>query len=66
MTPLVEDACACTNRVGYDGEDYSPEQVHAMTVANLHREFCTALQTGEALGLLAADATEIARVQGNE
>ncbi|MEQ9487664.1 MAG: isochorismatase family protein [Alphaproteobacteria bacterium] len=63
---LVHDACATTNRVGLDGTDYEPELVHAMAVANLHGEFCTALSTHDALGLIAADAPNLNRVQGNE
>ena len=65
-TYLVTDACACTNRVGPDGTDYDAELVHAMTIANLHGEFCTGITTEEALGLLGADATQMERVQGNE
>jgi nicotinamidase-related amidase len=65
-TYLVEDACACTNRVGYDGEDYDPELVHAMTVANLHREFCTAIHLEDALGLLVENSSRLDRVQGND
>lgn len=65
-TYLVEDACATTNRVGPDGTDRDPELVHAMTVANLHGEFCTAIDHAQALALLNQDATELERVQGNE
>ena len=65
-TYLVTDACACTNRIGIDGTDYDAELVHAMTIANLHGEFCTGITTEEALGLLGADATQMERVQGNE
>ncbi len=63
---LVDDACATTNRVGPDGTDRDPELVHDMTVANLHGEFCTAINHSEALALLERDATELTRVQGNE
>lgn len=65
-TYLVHDACATTNRVGIDGVDHEPEAVHAMTVANLHGEFCTAITGTDALGLVAADAPHLDRVQGNE
>lgn len=65
-TYLVHDACATTNRVGIDGVDHEPEAVHAMTVANLHGEFCTAITGTDALGLVAADAPHLNRVQGNE
>lgn len=65
-TYLVDDACATTNRVGPDGTDREPELVHDMTVANLHGEFCTAIDHIQALALLEHDATELLRVQGNE
>ena len=65
-TYLIPDGCATTNRIGIDGVDYDPEVVHAMTVANLHGEFCTAIKPSEAIALLRADATNLNRVQGNE
>jgi nicotinamidase-related amidase len=65
-TYLVHDACATTNRTGIDGTDYDPELVHAMAVANLHGEFCTAITTADALALLDGDAAHLNRVQGNE
>lgn len=65
-TYLVPDACAASNRVGPDGTDYDPELVHAMTVANLHGEFCTAISPGDALSLLDADSPRLDRHQGNE
>ena len=65
-TYLVTDACACTNRIGPDGTDYDAELVHAMTIANLHGEFCTGITTKAALELLQADAAQLERVQGNE
>ena len=65
-TYLVDDCCATTNRVGLDGIDREPELVHAMTVANLHGEFCTAVQSNDALGLVASDNVALSRCQGNE
>ncbi|MDQ2088398.1 isochorismatase family protein [Marimonas arenosa] len=65
-TYLAEDACATTNRITLDGTDHDPELVHAMSVANLHGEFCTALSTADALALLSADAPTLSRAQGNE
>jgi len=65
-TYLVDDCCATTNRVGLDGIDREPELVHAMTVGNLHGEFCTAIICVDALGLVAADNTSLSRCQGNE
>jgi len=65
-TYLVDDCCATTNRVGLDGIDREPELVHAMTVGNLHGEFCTAISCVDALGLVTADNTSLSRCQGNE
>ena len=65
-TYLVPDACAASNRIGPDGVDHDPEAVHAMSVANLHGEFCTALSPGDALSLLDADSPRLDRHQGNE
>lgn len=65
-TYLVPDACATTNRVGPDGTDHDPETVHALSVASLHGEFCTAISTDQALALTKGDAPDLERVQGNE
>ena len=65
-TYLVEDCCATTNRVGPDGIDRDPELVHAMTVANLHGEFCTTINALQAVDLVKADNTILNRHQGNE
>ena len=65
-TYLVDDCCSSSNRVGPDGIDRDPELVHAMTVANLHGEFCTAISCVDALGLVNSDNTSLSRCQGNE
>lgn len=65
-TYVVEDACATTNRVGWDGVDRDAELVHAMAITSMDGEFCTALKTSDVLGLLDADATQLSRRQGNE
>ena len=65
-TYLAHDACAAGNRAGIDGQMFDAEQVHAMSVANMHGEFCTAVQSAEAIALLGADAQGLRRVQGNE
>ena len=65
-TYLVEDCCSASNRIGPDGIDRNPELVHAMTVANLHGEFCTAIKFADALGLVTADNSQLSRCQGNE
>ena len=65
-TYMVPDCCATTNRIGFDGTDYDPEVVHALSVASLNGEFCTALSQSDALALCAADAPHLNRIQGNE
>jgi nicotinamidase-related amidase len=65
-TYLIEDCCSASNRIGPDGVDRDPELVHAMTVANLHGEFCTAIKFADALGLVTADNNQLTRCQGNE
>ena len=65
-TYLVHDACSTMNSIGIDGTDYDPDLVHNMAIASLHGEFCTAISTQDALGLIDADAPHLERVQGNE
>lgn len=65
-TYLAHDACAAGNRAGINGQMFGAEQVHALSVANLHGEFCTAIQSCEAIALLGGDAPGLCRVQGNE
>ncbi len=65
-TYLVPDGCATTNRIGPDGVDHDPEVVHQLSVANLDREFCTAIDPEQAASLLAGDRDDLARRQGNE
>ena len=65
-TYLAHDACATTNRIGLDGTDYDPELVHALAVASMHGEFCTALDSADLIGLTRHDNPERERVQGNE
>lgn len=65
-TYLAQDACAASNRLAPDGRDFDAETVHRMSVANLHGEYCTALNTTELISLLDADAPLLGRAQGNE
>lgn len=65
-TYLAHEACAAGNRSGPGGVMFDADQVHAMSVANLDREFCTALGTAELISLLASDDPLLHRVQGNE
>jgi len=63
---IAHDACATCNRIDLDGTDHDPELVHALSVANMHGEFCTAITSAQALGLLSKDAAHLTRAQGNE
>jgi len=65
-TYLVHDACAAGNRLAPDGSSIDADLVHRMSVANLHGEFCTAITTAQAIGLLADADPALYRVQGNE
>lgn len=65
-TYLGHDACSTSNRVGPDGNDHDPEVVHALSVASLHGEFCTALSTQDLVDLCDVARPDLARVQGNE
>jgi len=63
---LIPDACATSNRIGFDGVDYDADLVHNLSVASMHGEFGTALAMPDALGLLESDAPTLARKQANE
>lgn len=65
-TYLVHDACATMDRVGLDGTEYEADLVHAMAIASMHGEFCTAITAHDALALMKSDAPHLERVQGNE
>ncbi len=65
-TYLAHDACAASNRLRPDGRSFDADLIHNVSVANLHGEFCTALDAASLLGLLEADAPHLNRVQGNE
>jgi nicotinamidase-related amidase len=65
-TYLAHEACAASNRLRPDGDSFDADLIHEVSVANLHGEFCTALDTASLLGLLQADAPHLERVQGNE
>ena len=65
-TYLAHDACAAGNRRGADGGEFDADLVHRLSVANLHGEFCTAVDTADLVALLAAANPRLDRVQGNE
>ena len=63
---LVPDACATSNRIGFDGVDYDPDVVHNVAVASLNGEFAAALSVDDTLALLHRDSQELSRRQANE
>lgn len=48
-TFLVEDAAFTFARLDYDGHLWSAEQVHALSLANMDKEYCTVIKTRDAL-----------------
>lgn len=42
---LIGDACATFDRVGADGTHYPADLVHALSLANIHGEFCQVCET---------------------
>jgi nicotinamidase-related amidase len=65
-TYLAHDCCATTNRFDLDGRDHDPEEVHRLSVASMHGEFCTALAQSDLLRLLDTGVETLNRVQSNE
>lgn len=48
-TYVVADATATFDRLGHDGQTYAAEEVHVVSLANLHQEFATVLNTADLL-----------------
>ena len=48
-TFLVEDACFTFGRKDWAGRFRAADEVHAMSLANLHGEYCTVIRTVDAL-----------------
>lgn len=63
---LAHDACATADRRGHDGRVWPAADVHALSVASMHGEFCTAIATADALSLMGRDRPDLRRAQGNE
>jgi len=49
---LVRDATWTFDQIGVDGERYSADQVHAMTLANLNEEFAEIVTTADVISAL--------------
>ena len=52
VTYLIEDAAFTFARRDYRGRLRTAEEVHAMSLANLHREYCVVATTAEMLKAL--------------
>ncbi len=48
-TYLAEDACFTFGRKDWNGVERTADEVHAMSLANLHGEYCTVVRTSEIL-----------------
>ena len=48
-TYLVADATATFDRTDHDGQIYPAQDVHAISLASLHQEFATVLNTADVL-----------------
>jgi nicotinamidase-related amidase len=49
---VVSDATATFDRVSYDGRRFTAAEIHDVSLANLHNEFATILNTASVLALL--------------
>lgn len=44
---LASDATATFDRIGYDGESFAADLVHRVSLASLHKEFVTIMETSQ-------------------
>ncbi|MGL5435512.1 MAG: cysteine hydrolase family protein [Lachnospiraceae bacterium] len=49
---LVSDACATFDRIGLNGQMYSAELIHEMTLVNLNQEFARIMDTDTVLKMI--------------
>lgn len=57
-TYLVSDATATFDRIGINGEKWDAETLHQTTLASLHNEFATVLNTASLLHVLETDFSQ--------
>lgn len=55
-TYVVADATAAFNRTGYDGRQFTAEEVHNCALASLHQEFASVVNTDELLSMISSEA----------
>lgn len=53
-TYVVSDATATFDRVDHEGTSYKAAEVHAISLANLHQEFATIIDTENLLAQIKA------------
>ena len=51
-TYVISDATATFERTGPDGQHYKAEEIHAISLTNLHQEFATVTDTASLIGQL--------------
>lgn len=51
-TYVISDATATFERTGHDGKHYQAEEIHAISLANLHQEFAEIIDTASLLSQL--------------
>lgn len=51
-TYVVSDGTATFHRIGHDGKMYKAEDIHAISLVNLHEEFATIIDTENVLNML--------------
>ena len=57
-TYVISDATATFDRTSYDGKHYNAEEIHAISLANLHLEFAEVTDTATLLQQLLARITQ--------
>jgi nicotinamidase-related amidase len=55
---VVSDATATFDRVGPDGIEYSAEQIHAIALSDLHKEFATVVDTQTVIAAVGSSPPE--------
>jgi len=54
-TYVIGDATATFNRTGYDGRQFTADEVHQYALASLHQEFATVLSTDDLIKMCEGD-----------
>lgn len=57
-TYVISDATATFERTGYDDRKYTATEIHDVTLASLHHEFATVVDTQHILGMLTGQSEQ--------